>query len=101
MQQCPSCGKDWPEDRFNAKFPDCFQCRARTLRVAFAGGKAQFHGTTIKESNEKQIKEARAAGFDPVPVGYRTFAGGTASGAGKLKDALVPKSVSAETTKVG
>lgn len=70
MMECRSCGRDWPEDRFNPECttPDwCFACRSKTIRTAFQGGKEYFHEDTEGNRARKAIAEARKAGFDPVP----------------------------------
>jgi hypothetical protein len=84
MTDCLNCGREWPEDRFNrtCQQPDwCFACRSKTLRVAFQGGKEYFHESTEKERSDKAVAEARAAGFDPVPMetgkGWNGAAGST------------------------
>lgn len=71
METCRECGREWPEDRFNRECqqPDwCFACRSKTLRVGFQGGKEYFHSGTEKERADKAVREAKAAGFDPVPT---------------------------------
>jgi hypothetical protein len=42
-----------------------------TVSLGFTWGKADFHGPTLKERQEKQIAEAKEAGLDPSPVGAR------------------------------
>lgn len=85
---CPSCHITWPEDRFNPKFPDCFRCRAAGVSFTYGVGgkeaKQQFHDTTIKEFNDRQIREAKANGIDAVPVHTAT----TAAPTGKMLDTL-------------
>lgn len=86
METCSNCAREWPEDRFNRECqqPDwCFACRSKTLRVAFQGGKEYFHESTEKERADKALKEARAAGFDPVPA--ETGKGWNSGAAGTLK----------------
>lgn len=75
MRTCPSCHLDWPEDRFIEKSDDCFKCRAASIQFNYGPrGKAQFHDITVKEYNDRQIREARANGLDPVPVHTATTA---------------------------
>lgn len=56
---------------------NCFGCKLNHWRqngapgVVFAGGKDNFHNSTIRERVEKNLTEARAAGLDPQPVGTR------------------------------
>lgn len=69
MIECPSCRKEWPEDRFNGVHAECFKCRVSTLRVGFGTvGRDFFHNTTIKEYNDHTVKEARKNGIDAVPL---------------------------------
>lgn len=102
MRICPSCTQEWPEDRYNSKFADCFRCRARTVSVSFAGGKEIFHSQTVKEGQDRTVREAKANGYDPVPAWTSTYAGFAGSQATKLAPLLEPTApkvaVSAETT---
>lgn len=69
MQTCPSCGRDWPDDRFNGVHPECFKCRASTLSVGFGTlGREFFHNTTVLEYTTNQYKEAKRNGMDIVPA---------------------------------
>jgi len=88
---CKNCDREWPLDRFNLECskPDwCFACRAKTLRVSFQGGKEYFHESTEKERADKAMSEARAAGFDPVPMdtgkGWNGAAGSTLKKIGEV-----------------
>lgn len=75
MQTCPSCAREWPEDRFRPEFSDCFACRAKTIGVTYGyRGRQQFHDVNIKEYNDRQVAEARANGADPVPAVSATTA---------------------------
>ena len=68
---CLSCKRGWPADRYNRECsaPDlCFACRSKSVKTAFAGGKEYFHDGTEAERTRKTISEAKAAGFDPVPM---------------------------------
>lgn len=68
-QICPACDQEWPLDRFNGVHPECFRCRSRSIGVAFGpAGKSVWHNMTTKEWNDRQIREAKANGLDPVPV---------------------------------
>jgi len=71
MMECSNCKRVWAADRFNqgCSTPDwCFACRSKTVSTAFAGGKTYFHDGTEAERARAAISEAKAAGFDPVPV---------------------------------
>lgn len=92
MRTCPSCSHDWPEDRFNDKHPECFRCRAGSIQVSFGpAGKQFWHDTTTKEFNDRQIREARSNGLDPVPVATKATAVPSAAGFAALSKALGPK----------
>jgi len=57
-------------------------------------GKQQFHDVTIKEFNDRQIREARANGLDPVPAHTATTAVPTQRMFDSLKrasEAQIPK----------
>lgn len=78
MIECASCHVSWPADRFIAKSADCFRCRAQSLQFNYGSrGRDNFHGHTVKEFNDRQVREARANGLDPVPA--RTAATGVPS----------------------
>lgn len=94
MRICPECTTEWPEDRFNPKFPQCFRCRAAGISVTFAGGKQVFHSQTDREGQERTIREAKANGYDVVPVGKGTYGGFAGSQGTKLASALGGTSVS-------
>lgn len=60
--------------------PDvCFTAKMRywrmngTPQVRYEGGRMQFHDHTIRELQDQQVKEGRAAGYDPVPVERGTW----------------------------
>lgn len=69
MQVCPSCDVEWPDDRFNGRHAECFKCRAGTVGVSFGNiGRQVFHDTTVKEFNDRQVREAKKNGMDVVPA---------------------------------
>lgn len=71
VETCAKCERVWPSDRYNrgCSTPDwCFACRSKTIGVGFQGGKAYFHEDTERNRVAKTVSEAKAAGFDPVPV---------------------------------
>jgi hypothetical protein len=68
---CSECSKDFEAEVTPRRGAICFACHIKTIRLGFTHGKADFHGPTIKERQDKQISNARAAGLDPQPVGSR------------------------------
>ena len=49
----------------------CFKCHVSTVNLGFAYGKEDFHGDTIKQRQDVQMKQASAAGIKAEPVGER------------------------------
>ena len=49
----------------------CFKCHISTVHVGFSHGKEDFHGPTIKQRQEQQLAQAKAAGINAEPVGTR------------------------------
>jgi hypothetical protein len=89
---CVQCEKVWPPDRFNpdcASPNTCFKCRSSSVSLGFGGFRTQFHNHTIKEGQDRAMREARANGHDPVPAWHTSYtAGGIAGHDAKLKAAL-------------
>lgn len=75
MRACTNCSRDWPDDRYREGSDECFACRSKTIGVAFAGGKAAFHGETTKEAQTRIVSEAAANGVEAVPAWHKTYAG--------------------------
>jgi hypothetical protein len=75
MRACVNCSRDWPNDRYREGSDECFACRSKTIGVAFAGGKAAFHGETTKEAQTRIVSEAAANGVEAVPAWHKTYAG--------------------------
>jgi hypothetical protein len=92
MTVCVGCDTSWPADRFNGVSAYCFKCRIATLEFSYGPRqKAGFHDHTLKEFNDRQIREARANGLDPQPVHTKSTAVPSAGGFDKLSKALAPK----------
>ena len=69
---CETCGKSFEFDDIPPRRGAvCFGCHLKTIRLGFTHGKEDFHGPTIKERQESQVSQARAAGIDAQPVGQR------------------------------
>jgi hypothetical protein len=43
----------------------------KNIRIGFTHGKDDFHGPTVRERQQQQVKEATAAGINAEPVGTR------------------------------
>src|SRR4051812_32469104 len=83
MIECATCGTSWPTDRYIAKSASCFRCRAQSLQFNYGTRQREgFHDHTIKEFNDRQVREAAANGIEAVPA--RTAATGVPS-AGMMK----------------
>lgn len=52
-----------------------FKEKLRSLAFAFPYGRDQFHGPTIGERKEQQIRESAAAGNAITPVGDTVYTG--------------------------
>lgn len=68
---CIECDSLFVFDVFPRRGAVCFKCHIRTVSVGFSHGKEDFHGPTIKERQERQVAEAKAAGINAEPVGNR------------------------------
>lgn len=79
---CDTCREDWSDDRFNpdcASPNTCFRCRANSIGVAYLAyphGRKEFAGATIRERQEKELAEGKAAGLNLRPAWYRPYSGG-------------------------
>lgn len=93
MRNCPNCSTAQPEDRFG-DHSECFKCRIAGIGFTYGGGRAVFHGQTVKEGQDRTIAQGRANGYDPVPCGQASFTGGTASEPTRIKDALLSQAAS-------
>lgn len=59
------------KDKLPRRGAICFRCHVRGVRLGFTHGKEDFHGPTIKQRQEEQIRQATANGLKPEPVGSR------------------------------
>ena len=87
--KCAKCDRDWPEDRYNlaCTTPDwCFACRSKTVGTTFQGGRDYFREDMERRRAERAIAEAKAAGFDPVPVETKGWNAGSATALRKIGD---------------
>ena len=52
-----------------------FKEKLRSLAFGFVGGREQFHGPTIGERQRDIITRAKQNGYNPEPIGYKTYTG--------------------------
>lgn len=67
---CAECGESV---RFDMRPREvlCFKHKIKTISLGYAYGKEDFHGPTIRERQERQLKYAADAGRTIEPVGTR------------------------------
>ena len=68
---CTECGNLFTFDVMPRRGAVCFKCHVGSVRLGFSHGKEDFHGPTIKERQEAQVAQAKAAGINAEPVGNR------------------------------
>lgn len=86
---CVDCGRSWPLDRFRADNPNpdsCFRCRTMGVSLSVQGGKDYWKSDTEDNRRRIALKEAKDAGFDPVPVHSKGWGGVSASTMSKIGD---------------
>ena len=71
MFLCEECGKAEVVDIIPRRGKICFGCHIRGIRLGFRHGQEDFHGPTIKERQDQQVAQAKAAGINAEPVGSR------------------------------
>ena len=57
----------WHAKKHPSRVEGCYACKVSTVGLQFTYGKADFHGATIGERQERAVSDARSAGLDPVP----------------------------------
>lgn len=68
---CTECGHLFTFDVLPRRGAICFKCHVSSVRLGFTHGKEDFHGPTIKERQDNQVAQAKAAGINAEPVGNR------------------------------
>lgn len=68
---CLECGNMFTFDVLPRRGAICFKCHVGSIRLGFSHGKEDFHGPTIKERQDHQVAQAKAAGVNAEPVGNR------------------------------
>lgn len=69
--ECIRCSKTEFCDEIPRRGHICFKCHVKTIDFSFTHGKTDFHGPTIKERQDHQVKQAADAGIRAEPVGSR------------------------------
>jgi hypothetical protein len=68
---CSECNSSFEAEELPRRGAVCFKCHIKGIRLGFTYGQESFHGPTIKERQEQQVREAAAAGVNAEPVGTR------------------------------
>lgn len=71
LYSCSSCSRDFEADEPLRRGAICFGCHIKTVRLGFTHGKEDFHGPTIRERANEQVRVAAEAGIKAEPVGNR------------------------------
>lgn len=65
---CKTCNNAYEPARPSG---ECFKCHVKGVTIGYTYGKESFHGPTIKERQEAQVRDAAAKGINAEPVGTR------------------------------
>ena len=68
---CLRCESEFAADALPRRGQICFKCHVKTINLGFTYGKEDFHGDTIKQRQDLQVAQAKAAGINAEPVGNR------------------------------
>jgi hypothetical protein len=68
---CLRCESEFTADALPRRGQICFKCHVKTINLGFTYGKEDFHGDTIKQRQDLQEAQAKAAGIKAEPVGNR------------------------------
>ena len=64
---CNSCSKVFYDEALPRRGSICFACHISTVNLGFTYGKTDFHGDTIRQRQNEQMRLTP----DAVPVGER------------------------------
>lgn len=70
---CDECSKHFFDEELPRRGSVCFGCHVKGIRLGFTYGKDNFHGDTIKQRQEEQVRVAAQAGIEARPVGKPWF----------------------------
>ena len=68
---CERCDKHFFDEELPRRGAICFACHVKSINIGFAHGKENFHGDTIKQRQDEQVRVAKEAGITAEPVGQR------------------------------
>ena len=68
---CMLCNSTFEADELPRRGHICFKCHVKSIRMGFTYGKEEFHGPTVRERQQQQVKQAKDAGINAEPVGTR------------------------------
>lgn len=68
---CETCGVTEEYDGQKPRRTECMKHHLQGLRFGFTHGKADFHGPTVRERQQRQVADAKEAGREIAPVGTR------------------------------
>jgi hypothetical protein len=68
---CLRCESEFVADALPRRGQICFKCHVKTINLGFTYGKEDFHGDTIRQRQNLQEAQAKAAGINAEPVGSR------------------------------
>jgi hypothetical protein len=68
---CEQCNKTFYDETLPRRGEVCFGCHIRSLHLQFSYGKEDFHGPTVKQRQDEQMRLATEAGIKAEPVGQR------------------------------
>ena len=71
VTNCIECSKLFFFDVLPRRGAVCYACHLQGIRLGFSHGKEDFHGPTIKQRQDEQMRQASAAGIKAEPVGSR------------------------------
>lgn len=68
---CQQCDRVFHDEELPRRGAICFGCHIKGIHLGFTYGKDNFHGDTIKQRQDEQVRVATEAGRSIEPVGQR------------------------------
>jgi hypothetical protein len=69
--RCLECLNVFMDSELPRRGSICFKCHIKSVRLGFTYGQEDFHGPTVKERADEQVRVAKEAGINAEPVGSR------------------------------